>query len=165
MPAVIPIEFIAIACGAFIAGVLLTLIFSRGGRVGGKNKEADPRDARIRSLEADIRVNITEATKLKTARDEVTQKLAEIEELLQISEAKRKDKDIQIDELQKGLRESVRKTRELRVVLSEKASENIISEVMLREAKTELELAQASTNMMATGELTYDPPDDDEDSR
>jgi len=147
-----------------IAGVFLSLIFGRMGMKGGKNRAADPRDGRIRSLEADLRVSNTEVTKLKVDRDEVKQKLTEIEELVQISEAKRKEKDTQIDDLRKSLRDSVHKTRELRLALSEKASENIIAEAMLREAKTELELARASTDMIATGELAYDAPDDDENA-
>jgi hypothetical protein len=47
------------------------------------------------------------------------------------------------------------KTRELRNELSDRATENIKSEVKLREVETELEIAQASTDMIATGVLDY----------
>jgi len=47
------------------------------------------------------------------------------------------------------------KTRELRNELSNRATENIKSEVKLREVETELEVAQASTDMLATGVLDY----------
>ena len=47
------------------------------------------------------------------------------------------------------------KTRELRAELSERATENLRSEVKLREVETELEVAQASTDLIATGVLDY----------
>ena len=63
------------------------------------------------------------------------------------------------------------KTRQLRAELSERATENLKSEVKLREVKTELEVAQASTDLIATGVLDYSVApveevsdnDDDED--
>jgi septal ring factor EnvC (AmiA/AmiB activator) len=60
-----------------------------------------------------------------------------------------------IDKLNSDLKESVRKTRELRAELSERATENLRSEVKLREVETELEVAQASTDLIATGILDY----------
>jgi len=53
------------------------------------------------------------------------------------------------------LKDSVIKTRELRAELSERATENLKSEVKLREVETELEVAQASTDLIATGVLDY----------
>ena len=53
------------------------------------------------------------------------------------------------------LKESVLKTRELRADLSDRATQNLKSEVKLREVETELEVAQASTDMIATGVLDY----------
>ena len=47
------------------------------------------------------------------------------------------------------------KTRELRAELSDRATENVKSEVKLREVETELSIAQASTDMIATGVLDY----------
>ena len=47
------------------------------------------------------------------------------------------------------------KTRELRAELSDRATENLKSEVKLREVETELEVAQASTDLLATGVLDY----------
>ena len=70
----------------------------------------------------------------------------------------------------------MRKTRELREELTDRASENIKSEVKLREVETELEIAQVSADMIATGVLDYsltedigknvvdeDVPDDEKD--
>ena len=53
------------------------------------------------------------------------------------------------------LKASVKKTRELRTDLSDRATENIRSEIKIREVETELEVAQASTDMIATGVLDY----------
>ena len=70
-----------------------------------------------------------------------------------------------IESLTTDLKSSVMKTRELRSELSERATENMRSEIKIREVETELEVAQASTDMLATGVLDYSlaPKDDDED--
>ena len=72
-----------------------------------------------------------------------------------------------VDELKKDLRDSVLKTRELRAELSSRAEESVRSEAKLREVETELSVAQASTDMIATGVLDYslapDAEDDDDD--
>jgi hypothetical protein len=59
----------------------------------------------------------------------------------------------------------VLKTRELRAELSDRATQSIRSEVKLREVETELEVAQASTDMIATGVLDYSlaPEAEDDD--
>ena len=71
-----------------------------------------------------------------------------------------------VEELKKDLKESVLKTRELRAELSNRAEESVRSEAKLREVETELSVAQASTDMIATGVLDYslapDKEDDDE---
>ncbi len=60
-----------------------------------------------------------------------------------------------IEKLNSDLKDSVMKTRELRAELSDRATENLRSEVKLREVETELEVAQASTDLIATGVLDY----------
>ena len=87
-------------------------------------KERDPRDDRIRSMDAELRVARSEAEKAKAALE---------------------------------------KTRELRAELSERATENLKSEVKLREVETELSVAQASTDLLATGVLDYSVAPDAED--
>ena len=56
---------------------------------------------------------------------------------------------------------------ELRAELSQRAEQNVRSEVKLREVETELSVAQASTDMIATGVLDYSlaPDADDDDDR
>ena len=89
------------------------------------------------------------------------------------AEIEKRDKVIshqqrRVDELKKDLKDSVMKTRELRAELSNRAEESVRSEAKLREVETELSVAQASTDMIATGVLDYSlAPDaeDDEDVR
>jgi hypothetical protein len=67
-------------------------------------------------------------------------------------------------QLKIDLRESVRKTRQLREDLTERATENLRAEVKQRELETELSIAQASTDLIATGVLDYSFNDDDADA-
>jgi hypothetical protein len=65
--------------------------------------------------------------------------------------------------MKRDLTESVKKTRELRAELSDRATENVKSEVKLREVETELSVAHASTDLIATGVLDYSiAPEGDE---
>ena len=70
---------------------------------------------------------------------------------------------LRLDGMKKDLTESVKKTRELRKDLSDRATENVKSEVKLREIETELSVAHASTDMIATGVLDYSLAPDGED--
>ena len=152
--------------GAFVLGWLVGKV---GAYFGNKytTKSRDPRDDRIRSLEAELRI----------ARSEVEKKQGEVEERArELAEARKEVDDIErhlnkseevIVTLRKDLRDSVRKTRELRAELTERATENLRSEVKLREVETELSVAQASTDLLATGVLDYsqapDGADDEEE--
>jgi chromosome segregation ATPase len=68
-----------------------------------------------------------------------------------------------VDKLRHDLKESVKKTRDLRTELSDRATENMRSEVKQRELETELSVARASTDMIATGVLDYSMNDDVDD--
>jgi hypothetical protein len=78
--------------------------------------------------------------------------------LRKISEQQSKIERIQVD-----LKESVLKTRELRSELTERATENVHAEAKIREVETELSVAQASTDLIATGVLDYSLAPDKED--
>ena len=150
----IPQNLILTIVGAFLLGWLLSSIT---GSVGSKFKvkKRDPRDDRIRSLEAELRVAQSD---LRSTRDKVSSLETELNEATEgiekrdnvISQQQGRLKETTID-----LKDSVLKTRELRSELSDRATENIKSEVKLREVETELEVAQASTDMIATGVLDY----------
>ena len=149
-----PENLIYLVGGAFLLGWFVGKVAAYfGGRF--RAGKRDPRDDRIRSMDAELRIAQSEAGK---AKEEVEQLKKDIEEehgfnaqkTLKITELEEK-----IEKLKADLRESVKKTRELRGELSDRAAENVKSEVRLREVQTELSVAQASTDLLATGVLDY----------
>ena len=70
-----------------------------------------------------------------------------------------------IEKISVDLKDSVLKTRELRSELAERATQSVHAEAKIHEVETELSVAQASTDMIATGVLDYsfvpDNPDSD----
>lgn len=148
--------------GAFVLGWVVAKI---GSRFGGNSKarKRDPKDDRIRSLEAELRVAKSDIDKVKNESENHDKELAEANEAIANRESAIDDQLEIIAALRKDLKDSVRKTRELRGELSERATENLRSEVRLREVQTELSVAQASTDMIATGVLDYSVAPDSED--
>ena len=150
----IPQQQILIIAGAFLFGWLLSS-FSASLSSNGRSKKRDPKDDRIRNLEAELRISQSDAESSR----EKTERLEE--ELEEASSGNEKRDNVishqqqRIDKLNSELKDSVMKTRELRAELSERATENLRSEVKLREVETELEVAQASTDLIATGVLDY----------
>jgi ribosome-binding ATPase YchF (GTP1/OBG family) len=148
--------------GAFLLGWLVGKI---GAYFGNKiaDKKRDPRDDRIRSLEAELRIAVSDSEKLKGELEGKAKELKDSEhESLDLNKTMNEQLDLTTS-LRKDLRESVKKTRELRAELSDRATENIKSEVKLREVETELSVAQAATDMIATGVLDYSEAPDAED--
>ena len=141
--------------GAFLLGYVVAKI------AGGINRrlkatDRDPRDDRIRSMEAELRIAQGEVEKLTAAVEEQEKEFAKAQSLIEDKDEDSLKKTGVIEKLKSDLRESVKKTRELRADLSDRATENIKSEVKLREVETELEVAQASSEMISTGVLDYD---------
>lgn len=159
----LPQNLILMTVGAFLLGWILSSISSRMGSAT-KAKKRDPRDDRIRSLEAELRIAQNELGQVRESVEQLEQELETAN-----GEIEKRDKVIshqqgRVEELKKDLRDSVLKTRELRAELSERAEESVRSEVKLREVETELSVAQASTDMIATGVLDYSlAPDKDDD--
>ena len=120
-----------------------------------KARKQDPRDARIRSLEAEHRIAQTDAASLKERVGELEKELEQSASGIEKRDNVISHQQDKIEQLNSDLKDSVAKTRELRTELSDRATENIRSEVKLREVETELEVAQASTDMIATGVLDY----------
>jgi Skp family chaperone for outer membrane proteins len=157
----LPEQFILMTVAAFLIGWLISSLSSS---IGAKQRvqRRDPRDDRIRSLEAEYRI-------AQTGLEKEREKTAELESELEESRDGNEKRDNvishqqeKLDQVSKDLKESVLKTRELRSDLSNRATENIKSEVKLREVETELSVAQASTDMIATGVLDYSfIPDED----
>ena len=149
-----PQELILMTAGAFVLGWVLSMISSAIGSKA-KARRRDPRDDRIRSLEAELRIAQSETEKVRstleeteTARDEAVEGNEKRDNVITHQQDK-------IDDLKKDLTDSVKKTRELRAELQDRATENVKSEAKLREVETELSVAQASTDLIATGVLDY----------
>jgi septal ring factor EnvC (AmiA/AmiB activator) len=149
-----PQTLIYLVGGAFLLGWLVGKVGAYfGNRIAAK--KSDPRDGRIRSLDADVRVAQTDAEKTREDLEERGKELAEQKTTVNRHDAKIKEQALTIARLRVDLKDSVKKTRELRAELSDRATENVRSEVMLREVQTELSVAHASTDMIATGVLDY----------
>ncbi|HNP37722.1 MAG TPA: hypothetical protein PKK10_17915 [Woeseiaceae bacterium] len=163
MFAEVPQNIVLLAVGAFLLGWVLASISARMGPGFGARKR-DPRDDRIRSLEAEYRIAQSNLAALR-------EKFGQLEKELQVAndEIGKRDNVIthqqsRVSQLKHDLSESVRKTRELRIELSERATECIHSEAKQRDLETELSIAQASTDLIATGVLDYSFADETDDS-
>ncbi len=86
--------------------------------------------------------------------------MKEEQEVLQARDKTIEEQYAVIKKLKMDLKESVMKTNELREELSNRAAENIKSEVKLRDVETELSIARASTDLIATGVLDYTEEED-----
>jgi hypothetical protein len=65
--------------------------------------------------------------------------------------------------MQASLKDSILKTHDLHGELTERATENVHAEAKIREVETELSVAQASTDLIATGVLDYSLAPDKEE--
>ena len=150
----LPQQLITFAAAAFVLGWLLSsLIFwSRARRRAAKR---DPRDIRIRELEAELRIAQGDAGKKLTELERLEEELKETTVGLERRDHVISEQQSTIEKIQADLRESVMKTRELRAELADRATENVHAEAKIREVETELSVAQASTDMIASGILDY----------
>jgi chromosome segregation ATPase len=159
----LPQDPMLIAGGAFLLGWIVAKIgaaLSRRFKAG----KRDPRDNRIRSMDAELRIAQGEVNKLKTALEEQEKEFAKVQKFVEERDEVALKRTGVIEKLSNDLKESVQKTRELRTELTDRATENIKSEVKLREVETELSVAQASSDLIATGILDYstEPSEKDE---
>ena len=156
-----PDTLLYVAVGAFLLGWLVAKISSAlAGKIQARKR--DPRDDRIRNLEAELRIAQTDTGEAKDKAEQHENKIAEEQERSQRSDQIISDQQQTIAKLKADLKDSVKKTRELRYELSHRAEENVRSEVKLREVETELSVAQASTDLIATGVLDYSVAPDGE---
>ncbi len=156
----LPQDPMLIAGGAFLLGWIMAKISAALGRRFKAGKR-DPRDDRIRSLDAELRIARGEANKLKTALEEQEKQVAKVQKFVEDKDEEALKRTRVIEKLSLDLKESVQQTRELRTELTERATENIKSEVKLRDIETELSVAQASSDMISTGILDYSKDEDD----
>ena len=150
----LPQNLILMTVGAFLFGWVLSSISARMGS-GKRAKDRDPRDDRIRSLDAELRIAQTELAKATEKAEQLEKDLEEANEGIEKRDNVITHQQQKVDELKRDLKDSVVKTRELRHELTDRAAENVKSEAKLREVETELSVAQASTDLIATGVLDY----------
>ena len=148
------LNLIVYTVGAFVLGWILSTVSARMTNRQ-KDQKSNPHDHRIRSLEADQRVAQTESEKSNEKREKLEDELKQTTVDLEKRDGVISHQQKQIDKFKRDLKVSVRKTRELRTELTDRASDNIKSEFKLREVETELEIAQASADMITTGVLDY----------
>ena len=159
----LPQNLILMTVGAFLLGWVLSSISSRMGSRTRASKR-DPRDDRIRSLEAELRIAQSELAQVRQSAGQFEKDLEAANEQIEKRDKVITHQQRYVEELKKDLKDSVLKTRELRTELSQRAEESVRSEAKLREVETELSVAQASTDMIATGVLDYSlAPDAEED--
>jgi chromosome segregation ATPase len=150
----LPNELILSVGGAFVLGWLLaTISGSLGARY--RARKRDPRDDRIRGLEAELRIARSEGADSRTGLEKLEDELKETTVGLERRDNVISDQQSKLEKVASDLKESVLKTRELRSELTERATENVYAEAKIREVETELSVAQASTDMIATGVLDY----------
>jgi chromosome segregation ATPase len=161
----LPQQLILYTSGAFLIGWLLSSISaSMGART--RAKKRDPRDDRIRELEAELRIAQTDTSKQVNDLEKLENELKETTIGIERRDSVISDQQSKIDRIKTDLKDSVLKTRELRAELTERATENVHAEAKIREVETELSVAQASTDLIATGVLDYSavPQKEDGDS-
>jgi len=150
----LPQDPMLIAGVAFLLGWIMARISAALGRRFKAGKR-DPRDDRIRSMDAELRIAHGEVNKLKNALEEQEKEVAKVQKFVENRDEEALKRTGVIEKLSLDLKESVKKTRELRLELTDRATENVRSEVKLREVETELSVAQASSDMISTGILDY----------
>ncbi len=149
-----PETLLYVAGGAFLLGWFVGKIGAYfGNKIQARNR--DPRDDRLRSMNAELRIAQTDAGKAKEALAEQSKNLTEEQDTVAVRDKLIVEQGDTIIRLKSDLKESVIKTRELRAELSDRAAESVKSEVRLRDVETELSVAQASTDMIASGVLDY----------
>jgi septal ring factor EnvC (AmiA/AmiB activator) len=156
-----PQTLLLITVGTFVFGWIVAKVGSYFG-ARASNKQRDPRDDRIRSLEADLRVAHSSVEKIKAQLEDRGTELSQTQKLVAARAASFGELEDTIVRLRTDLKDSVKKTRELRAELTDRAAENVRSEVKLREIEAELSVAQASTDLLSAGMLDYNVPENEE---
>jgi chromosome segregation ATPase len=156
-----PNILIYVVVGACLLGWLFFRVGARFGNTVGATPR-DPRDDRIRSLEANQRVAKSQVDKTQANLHVQSAALKELQEMVRARDTIIGDQQNRIGQLQEDLKSSVIKTPELRTDLTERAAENLKSEAKLRDVETELAVSQASHDLIATGVLDYNTAPDEE---
>ena len=129
-----PETLLYVAGGAFLLGWFVGKIGAYfGNKIQARNR--DPRDDRLRSMNAELRIAQTDAGKAKTELEEQSKTLKEESNTVTARDKLIVEQGDTIIRLKSDLKESVIKTRELRAELSDRATESVKSEVRLRDVE------------------------------
>lgn len=131
----LPQELLLYTAGAFLLGWLLSSIASSMG-ARQRAKKRDPRDDRIRELEAELRIAQSESTKSTTELERLEEELKETTAGIERRDNVITEQQSKLEKAQLDLKGSVMKTRELRAELAERATENVHAEAKIREVET-----------------------------
>ncbi len=158
----LPNVLILAVVGAFLLGWIVAAIT---GSLSAKRRaiKRDPRDDRIRELEAELRISQSDSAGSRTDLEKMEDELKETTIGLERRDNVITEQQSKLERVSTDLKDSVLKTRELRSELAERATENVHAEAKIREVETELSVAQASTDMIATGVLDYSFVPDQQD--
>ena len=156
-------ELILYSTGAFLLGWIVSLIAVRI-RARRKADERDPRDSRIRQLEAEVRIAQVESQKSRSELERLEEELKQTTTGLERRDNVITDQQAKLEKIAADLRDSVHKTRELRAELTERAAENVHAEAKIREVETELSIARASTDLLATGAFEYSDTNEEDEA-
>ena len=117
----LPQELILYTIGAFLVGYLLSSIFSR---IGSRYRvtKRDPRDDRIRELEAELRIAQGSSDKTMTEVERLEEQLKETTIGIERRDTVISEQQARLERAQVDLKESVKKTRELRAELADRKS-------------------------------------------
>lgn len=157
-------QLILYTAGAFLLGWLLSSISSRM-NARHRATRRDPRDDRIRELEANLRIALGNSDKSQSELQRLEDELKETVVGLERRDHVITEQQSKLEKIHGDLKDSVLKTRELRSELAERATENVHAEAKIREVETELSVAQASTDLIATGVLDYSVAPDPDDGQ
>jgi len=160
----LPNELILIAGGSFLLGWILATI---SGKWNARYKaiKRDPRDNRIRALEAELRISQSDKMDSRTSVEKLEDELKETTIGLERRDNVMTKQQSENEKVSSDLKGSVLKSRELRSELVDRATEGVRAEVKIREVETELSVAHASTDMIATGVLDYSFIPDEQESK
>lgn len=151
----LPKTLIQVTGGAFLLGWLLSYVSSRLSAKF-KARKRDPRDDRIRSLEAELRIARSNNERSHENVENLEEQLKETAVGLERRDNVISAQQSKLEGVARDLKESVMKTRELRTELADRATQSVHAEAKIREVETELSVAHASKDMLATGVLDYD---------
>lgn len=159
----LPNELIFSVAGAFLLGWVLATISNKIS-ARSRAKKRDPRDDRIRALEAELRIAQSDSSDSRTHLEKLEDQLKETTVGLERRDNVISKQQSKLEKVSTDLKESVLKTRELRSELTDRATQSVYAEAKIREVETELSVAQAATDMIATGVLDYSFKPDQQDS-